>query len=324
MRIEVYEPERQEAWDHFVATSKNGLFQHRRGFMEYHQEPFDDQSLLVWDARDRLLAVLPANRRERRIASHEGLTYGGLLCSEATTQALALEIWERLLTELAERGFERLHYRAIPYIHHRAPAQEDLLALFLAEARLVARDVLPVIALGHRLPVSSRRRRGASRARRAEVETAASQDFAGFWTILDGVLEAKGARPVHDLDEIRRLHELFPQNVRLFTATNPDGEIVAGVVIFESRQVARAQYIATSDRGKELGALDLLFTYLLDEVFATKPFFDFGSTTFEGGRRLHASLAAQKEGFGARTVTADRYEVDLSTYSPGTLRRALP
>lgn len=324
MRIEVYEPECRERWDHFVASSKNGLFLHLRGFMEYHRQPFDDFSLLVSDARGQLLAVLPANRRDGQVASHEGLTYGGLLCAGSVTQALALEIWERLLNELAERGFERLHYRCIPYIHHRIPAQEDLLPLFLAEARLVARDVLPVVSRQHRLPVSSRRRRGVAKAQRAELRTAESKDFAGFWAILGEVLGAKGSRPVHALDEITKLHRLFPRNIRLFTTSDPADELQAGVVIFESRNVARAQYIAASEQGKATGALDLLFTFLLREVFATKAFFDFGSTTFDGGRRLHASLAAQKEGFGARTVTADRYEIDLASYVPGTLRKALP
>ena len=46
--------------------------------------------------------------------------------------------------------------------------------------------------------------------------------------------------------------------------------MLAGVIIYESAAVAHAQYIASSERA-ELGALDRLFLYLLNEVFAAKP-----------------------------------------------------
>lgn len=318
-----YESQSRQEWDEFVSTSKNGLFLHARGFMEYHRVPFDDHSLMVRDSRHRLIALFPANRRGLRIASHDGLTYGGLLCGESMTQHLMLEIWEVLLGELKHRGFESLSYRCIPHIHHCLPAEEDQLPLFLAGGRLVARDVLPVIATGHRVRVSERRRRGAARARKAGLRAGESKDLMRFWNILHEVLAEKGASPVHDLEEITNIQQRFPANVRLFTATDPADQMLAGVLIFDSRRVARAQYIAASNEGKAVGALDLVFTSLLDQTYANKPYFDFGSTTLDGGRHLHASLSAQKEGFGARSVVADRYEIDLSSYASGTLRRAI-
>ena len=72
-----------------------------------------------------------------------------------------------------------------------------------------------------------------------------------------------------------------------------------------------AQYIATSDDGRSVGALDGLFSYLITEVFAEKAYFDFGVSTEQGGRYLNEGLAFQKEGFGARAVVYDTYEIKL-------------
>ena len=46
--------------------------------MEYHKERFEDFSLLVFD-KVKLVAVLPANRVDNKVYSHQGLTYGGLV-----------------------------------------------------------------------------------------------------------------------------------------------------------------------------------------------------------------------------------------------------
>ena len=47
--------------------------------MEYHKDRFDDYSLLIFDVKDKLVAVLPAHKVENILHSHQGLTYGGLV-----------------------------------------------------------------------------------------------------------------------------------------------------------------------------------------------------------------------------------------------------
>jgi len=73
-------------------------------------------------------------------------------------------------------------------------------------------------------------------------------------------------------------------------------------------RVVHVQYISASAKGKAVGALDLLFRYLINEVFPDKPYFDFGKSTEAHGRLLNKSLIFQKEGFGGRGVCYDTYE----------------
>ena len=55
----------------------------------------------------------------------------------------------------------------------------------------------------------------------------------------------------------------FPDNIKLFGAYRRR-RLLGGVIVYENRQVAHAQYIAASDEGKELAALDCVFDVLLE------------------------------------------------------------
>ena len=61
-KIRRYTASDKEAWNRFVADSKNGTFLFDRNYMDYHSDRFADFSLLVADAADRLIGLLPANR----------------------------------------------------------------------------------------------------------------------------------------------------------------------------------------------------------------------------------------------------------------------
>ena len=138
-----------------------------------------------------------------------------------------------------------------------------------------------------------------------------SDELQAFWNILEEVLASRhDCKPVHTIEEIERLKNLFPNEIRLFVA-KADGRIVAGTLVYETSQVAHAQYIAASKEGRAVGALDGLFCYLINEVFAEKKYFDFGISTEQGGRYLNEGLAFQKEGFGARAVVYDTYSIKL-------------
>jgi len=309
-----YDTRDADAWDAFVRGSRNGTFLFERGFMDYHAARFRDHSLLLRDLSGRLVAMLPANEQDDgTLHSHAGLTYGGFIFGPHTGVADAFGMLDAVRGYLRIHGFARLHYKTIPWIYHRQPAEDDRYALFRSDAMLVRRDVLSVVSRDDRLPYRQRRRRGINSARRAGVGVSESTDFAGFWPMLHEVLHGRhGVSPVHSLAEIELLHARFPHRIRLFTGRLCD-ETLAGVVVFETERVAHAQYIAVGDAGRRLGALDAIFDHLLVDVFPDKPWFDFGVSNEDQGRALNAGLVQQKEGFGARAVAHDHYTVECSS-----------
>lgn len=310
-----YSPSHKGEWDAFVRAAKNSVFFFQRDYLDYHADRFADHSLLFYQDR-KLVALLPANLHEERLVSHGGLTFGGFLLDKGTTTRLMMELMANLTVYLRDNGMHTLIYKCIPYIYHTLPAEEDRYALFLRGARLWRRDVTSTVELESKPDFQERRRRGARKAQTAGVVLRPSEDFPSFWSILEENLQrAHGKRPVHTLAEMELLHHRFPDNIKLF-ASYLEERMQAGVVIFENPTVAHAQYIAAGEEGKRIGALDALFSWLINERYCDKKYFDFGISTENDGLVLNEGLIDQKEGFGARGVVHDHYELDVADAAP--------
>jgi hypothetical protein len=310
LRIESYAPEAKAEWDQFVRRSKNGTFLFCRDYMDYHRDRFTDGSLLVKNDKGEIVALLPANVDGTTLVSHGGLTYGGFVTGSAMSAPLMLTVFQQVSAFLRLQGIRKVVYKTIPRIYHQMPADEDMYALFRADARLFRRDVTSAAIPGV-VPFRERRKRAIKKASRAGITCAESECLSGFWRVLEWNLrEVHGLRPVHSLEEIERLRASFPNEIKLFAAFDGN-ELVAGTVIYETAMVAHAQYTASSAAGRASGALDLLSAYLLEHVYRAKPYFDFGVSTESAGQHLNSGLVEFKEGFGGRTVVHDFYELDL-------------
>ena len=310
-------------WDAFVARSKNATFMLDRDYMDYHASRFQDASLIFYSRPGQIAALLPANRDGDTVYSHGGLTYGGVLSDERMTTPLMLRVFDALLEHFRGVGVRRLLYKAIPHIYHSLPAEEDLYALFRCGAMPVRRDVSTVIRLASRGPVRKGTQYSRAQAARAKLNLCESVDYAGFWRILEENLAARHtARPVHSLAEILLLQQRFPENIRLFGCFRKD-EMLAGVVVYESKCVAHTQYISATEEGKRLGALHLLTEWLLREQYAAKSYWDFGHSNEDAGQKLNAGLIENKEGYGGRAVVYDQYEIELARPVAGGASSAL-
>ncbi len=312
--VQKYQESDYEKWNAFVAQAKNATFLFHRDFMEYHKDRFEDYSLIVLD-KGKWVAILPANRVENEIFSHQGLTYGGLVYNEIIKLATVIKIFKHILSFLDEKKIKKLHLKTIPSIYHSKPAEELNYALFLVEARLVRRDSMAVIDLSKKLLIASGRKEGFKKGKINELEIKEVDDFQEFWNeiLIPNLALRYQAKPVHSLQEITKLKTLFPKNIRQFNVYQ-QGIIVAGTTIFESENVAHSQYISGKEDKNELGGLDFLHHYLLTDIYKGKRFFDFGISNESQGKKLNKGLAYWKESFGASTICHDFYEVETANY----------
>lgn len=333
MQIRRYTHDDRNAWDSFVRQSKNGTFLFERAYMDYHSDRFCDHSLMYFDEKGKLMALLPANEvvAEGDFYSHQGLTYGGFVLHKRVHAEQVLQLFELTAGYLARMGFQRWHYKVVPTIYHRMPAQEDEYALFRMGAVLEACNLSCTLPLNGCSEMSvtpdlSRRRRfrdGQLNGMQLLVggkDIPAEDVLRRFWPIMEqNMMERFGAKPVHTLEEMLSLQRSFPRQIQCYLVTVPgedgSGRIdVAGEVLFVSQQVAHAQYGHASALGRQLGALDFLYLSLIDHFRNNEPqieYFDFGTSNEQGGRILNTSLIAQKEGFGARGVVYKTYIIRL-------------
>ena len=311
LEIRRYTPVMADEWNKFVATSKNGTFLFDRRFMDYHSDRFHDHSLLVF--RDhRLYALLPAHQKDDTLVSHGGLTYGGLVMSRQCSARGVLDVFLAINDYLRQESVRHVIYKAIPWIYHQLPAEEDLYALTtICHARLTIRDISSAIVAPSRLPFAESRRSGLRKAQRSRLSVCESTDVDSFWQILNDNLTSKYAvSPVHTADELRLLMSRFPDQIKLwlvFDGTTP----VGGTLLFLTPRVLHTQYISATPFGKQHGAIDLLFDHLINHVYTDYPCIDFGKSTVSDSADLNAQLIFQKEGFGARAICYDTYEWEI-------------
>jgi hypothetical protein len=303
-----YEPPLKEAWDAVVRESKNGNFLHSRGYLEYHADRFDECSVVIYK-KNRPSAVFPCNLHAGQIVSHGGLTYAGLIYGEGLHATEVLDVMNAVVAHLRDTGAATLLYKAVPHIFARYPAQEDVYALFRMNAKLVRRDLSSAILLRSRPKLSDSRKNTIRKAARNAVTVAETVDVPAVHALLTAVLVRFDRKPVHSIAELQLLRERFPDAIRLFGAFR-EGGLIAASVLYDFGSTVHTQYLASSDEGRELGALDMLLSHLI-ESFQDRTYFSFGSSTEDNGRHLNAGLVFQKEGFGGRGVVHDFYELDL-------------
>lgn len=318
MQVFPYTEQMGERWDEAVARCPMATFLHTRRYLSYHGDRFADVSMLLMDQNQRIVGLFPAAvdpTEARRVVSHPGITFGGLLHGGELSGERAVEALEFLRGYYADLGFESLRYKVVPYVYHQTPSSDDLYALFRLGAVRYRCDLSCAVDLENRPPLSARRRRSLKRAKKEGVEVREGVEFIEpLWRVLEENLNRKhGVKPVHTAEEIRHLQFLFPDNIR-FVAALIDEEVVAGVTLFATGRVMHAQYIASSPAGNEVSALDAVFEDCIERAKALGVrYFDFGISNEEEGRYLNAGLYQFKSEFGAGGVVHEFYDLQLGS-----------
>lgn len=312
----------RERWDDFVDASRNATFLLKRLYMEYHSDRFTDASLVITDRHDHIVALFAASVEGDVVTAHGGLTYGGVVLPRKKVNAAdTLEIFGEVVRYLREDGVKHLIYKAIPHIYHVAPSDDDIYALFRFGASLTEVNVSSAIYLPDvEIAPDSNSLRGSRRALNCGVSVVevpavnggGESMWCSYWALLSKLLrERYDAAPVHSYDEIAMLAERFPDNIKLFVVVDSSGDLLGGTVVYETRTVAHTQYIASSDRGREMGALHMLMLHLVDRYRGVKRYFDLGTSNESHGLFLNEGLIRQKSGYGARAVAHQIFTLEL-------------
>ncbi|MBQ4854616.1 GNAT family N-acetyltransferase [Rhodanobacter sp. B2A1Ga4] len=309
LAVRRYVPADADAWDALVERSRNGNLLHRRGYMDYHADRFVDCSLVV-EHQGRIVAVFPADIRDKLVTSHGGLTYAGLISGHALRAEATLAVFGQMADLYRALGAQRIVYKAVPHVFHAYPAEEDLYALQRMGARVVRRDLSSVIALQEPFQFTEPRRRAVRRAGRAGISLHVGADPASFHALLSQVLRKHHVAPTHSLQELRLLQARFPRQIVLHDARR-EGVLLAGALVYDLGRVVHTQYLAASEEGRQLDALSFLLAELIGGTYADRHYFSFGISTEQAGAVLNSGLVTQKEYFGARGIVHDCYEWPL-------------
>lgn len=306
-----YKAEDARIWDDFVDNSRQGTLLHKRGYMDYHSDRFTDCSLLAY-RNGKLTAILPANINGRCLYSHQGLTYGGWLTLKSHFDGSdMLSLFDAWTGWCRMEGISVIYYKAVPHIYHRMPAEEDIYALFRYNAVPWITNLSSTIDMRDVPSFNTLQRRHLKKSSSLDPWVRETSDVAEFMPVLEECLRSRhDSAPVHSASELQMLKDRFPGNIRLFLCGVGD-ETEAEACIYDTAGVAHCQYIATTETGRENGTLTFLFHHLLTATFASRRYFDYGTSNESGGRVLNPGLIHQKVGLGGRGVAYQSFELKL-------------
>ncbi len=309
-----YKPSHKNEWNAFALDSNQQTFLFLRDFMDYHSDRFQDFSLMIYND-DELMALLPANKIDNEIYSHQGLTYGGLIYKSTLQSQEFIGILKTVLEYLSENGIKSLLIKELPFVFLDNQTNNPLAYLcFKLNAQLQRMDIHSVLELKFK-SYNRSRKNGYKRGLKNNLTVIETDDFESFWNeiLIPNLDDRYNVRPVHSLEEIQLLKSRFPNKIRQFNVYLKD-KIVAGTTIFETKHVAHSQYISGNADKNALGSLDFLHHYLLEEVFADKSYFNFGISNENDGQNINEGLQYWKEGYGAHSITQGFYKIETSKY----------
>lgn len=301
--IKPYQNAFKANWDAVVEGSVNGTFIHKRDFIEYHGDRFQECSLIFFLDKQPV-AIFPAEESGGKVFSYRGLTYAGWIMTESIRGELLAQMVGDTLQYFQINDFQSLEIRSVP----------DFFCLGnQSELKRAIREFSPKVAhtgIFHTTPlpfqVSDRGRKwGKKKALSQGLKVKESNDFEGYWTeILEPHLFKKFKnKPVHSLQEILLLKNCFQENIKLFAVYQGE-EMVAGTVLLIHQNAVHTQYIATNDKGRAFRALDLLFDFILTKYNRDKAYLSLGTSLDAHTGKPIAGLVKWKESLGATIFEA--------------------
>jgi hypothetical protein len=322
MNVRPYTDTDETCWDELVISAPTGTFLHSRRFLSYHKNRFQDVSLVVFEKSSRdISGALPAAvdpDNPRSVVSHPGATYGGLLYTEKVRAEKIADMLAVIVDYYKTKGFLSFIYKSPPSHLHGKQSQADLYALWKCGANIHRRALWNVISLQTKRTLSKGRKWGINNAKKNKVTVLENNDDAAyrkFHQILTLCLDERyGSQPIHTPDEMLDLKERFSNNLSLWIACDTRGQYLGGAWIFQfDTQAWHTQYIASTEQGRSLFAVDILLETIIQEAEKRAiKYFSCGGSMRKNGEGLNSGLFDFKAGFGYGSIVQDHYFLDLA------------
>ena len=278
--------------------------------MEYHSDKFHDHSIILY-FKEKPAVIFPAHQYQNSIYSHNGLSFGGFLSNNNHGTENLFRFFRSILHYYSKESFTTLYYKKTPLIYQQHLAQSDEFFLFQANAKLENRETNLVIPLRSENKLQDRKKRAIQKSTSYGISVTESDNWDTFWEMLtENLQDRHKTRPVHTISEILKLKKQFTENIRLFMSQKNE-KALAGTVLFIHPNVVHSQYIASTEMGRETGAVDFLFKNLI-EKFNDYNWFSLGVSSLRLGGKVNKGLTEWKEGFGAQPFSHDNYLIDLT------------
>ena len=291
-------------WDNFINCSNNGTLFHYRAFLNYHENVvFNDHSLLFYK-NNKLICLLPGTSKENTYQSHPGISFGGFIYNEKMSYANAQNIVKAFIHYIKENNYNNIQLTIPPICYSRVPSDYIEFCLNQYGFKNQRLELSNVLSLSSTFEDTYKAYKPAARqanrkAEKSNITIVESGNFEQFYSILSKNLSLRhNTTPTHTLSELKKLKNLFPNQINLFTA-ELNNKIIAGVINFICNDnTVLAFYISHDMQYQNMRPLNILFTHIFKWAITNNyQYYDFGLCSDNGDPNLN--LARFKESFGA-------------------------
>lgn len=320
LSVRTFKDSDTQAWEAFVFSANNGTIFHERKFLGYHpSNRFIDHSLILEKA-GKIKALFPAveiiDGDQRSLVSHQGSSYGGLVVERDLSIRDSYDYIEALLGYTKGEGFTSIKLTLPPAIYQSRVSNYLDFTLIKHGFTYKKREISSILSIESSPEENLQRFRSTHRtavrkAIKQGVSIRVSEDWAKFYDLLRENLKIRhNVQPTHTLEELLKLKDLYPEQIRLFGAYWQE-ELIAGVVNFSvNKDVVLAFYISHREAFQNLRAVNLLFYEIIKWCHENAfKYLDFGIFTVD--MEPNFGLGRFKENFGASGVFRDTFELDF-------------
>ena len=238
IEITEYKPELRDEWEKFVLNSNNGTMFHRQAFLDYHPEgKFDFYHLMFWKD-GKLIGVLPGGLKNdgREFWSPTGASYGSIV-TEDIPYALSLEMVDSMMEFFDKNNFKDIYLIPPPLIYSRNYQQHVEYSMLYRKFDFELHYISHAIELNRGkdefMQYFDKTARKSVRKilREKKISIRESEDYETFNKILLANKAKHDVKPTHSMEDMLRLKELIPENLRLNMVYHGD-EPIAGSLLF--------------------------------------------------------------------------------------------
>jgi predicted N-acyltransferase len=309
----------KERWDDFVLNSNNGTMFHLQRFFDYHTTGKFRFDHLIFLKKNKIIALLPGRLLDGHYESPIGASYGSIVTKDVKF-AEAMEILSSLLDYGRKNGIKEFELTPAPMIYETHQNQN----LEFAMRWLGFNYKLHYISSGIKLnkgddyllrftPTTRRNIRKTFHIPEMRIEI--NERYDQFYPILVENKAKHDAKPTHSYEDLLRLKQLLPNNLKLFMVYLGDKPIGGSLMFYANKNVALCFYnMMLYDYAEYKPMHRIMYEVVNDATENGYSYVDIGvsqDTKATNPMTPSMSLIEFKEQFDAKTIMRNTFTIKL-------------
>ena len=319
MEVIKYSDEWKEKWDRFVLQSNNGTMFHLQNFFDYHTPGKFRFDHLLFVEKNKIIALLPGRLTNGLYESPVGASYGSIVTGDIKF-AEAMELVSTLLNYGRKNGIKEFELTPAPMVYETYQNQNLDFAMLWQGFSFKLHYISSAIKLDKERDIIERlspttRRNVRKSLKNPSIRVEINERYDEFYPILLLNKARHNVKPTHSYEDLLRLKELMPDNLKLFMVYFNDEPIGGSSMFFANKNVALCFYnMLRYDYAEYKPIQRVMYEVLKYSTEKGYAYVDIGvsqDTKSENPMTPSMSLIEFKEKFDAKTIMRNTFYIKL-------------